>query len=76
MSSLSQEKSALEITNKRARLFSHERSLELIGISAIVILGFYSAGIVAKKVGRKGEPESALTSASNTCWPFFRAVEM
>ena len=36
----------------------------------------YSAGIVAKKVGRKGAPESALTSASNTCWPFFRAVEI
>jgi 4-amino-4-deoxy-L-arabinose transferase-like glycosyltransferase len=38
MSSISQEKSALEITNKHARLLSREKSLELLGISAIVIL--------------------------------------
>ena len=38
MSSISQENSALEITNKHARLLSRERSLELLGISAIVIL--------------------------------------
>jgi 4-amino-4-deoxy-L-arabinose transferase-like glycosyltransferase len=38
MSSLYQEKSALEITDERARLFSRERSLELLGITAIVIL--------------------------------------
>jgi 4-amino-4-deoxy-L-arabinose transferase-like glycosyltransferase len=38
MSSISQEKSTLEITNKHARLLSRERSLELLGISAIVIL--------------------------------------
>jgi 4-amino-4-deoxy-L-arabinose transferase-like glycosyltransferase len=38
MSSIAQEKSALEITNKHTRLFSRERSLELLGIIAIVIL--------------------------------------
>lgn len=38
MSSILQKKTALEITDKRSRLFSHERSLELLGLTLIVAL--------------------------------------
>lgn len=40
------------------------------------VLGIYSAGIAARKAGRKGEPERALKSASSTRCPFFRTVEI
>jgi len=47
------------------------------GISGILSKKrIYSAVIAAKKAGRKGDPESAWTSAARIGCPFFREVEM